>query len=276
MLRIVFLLLVLANAGYYLWSHGHLASAGLAPAVQAEPQRLEQQVQPDALRILTPSGAEQDKPVAQSELVTAPAVVEPAAKAEPEATAPAPAEQPNPAPAVDAAPAAPTPTPAPATPAPVVAAAPKEPENCFQASGIEERQAEAIRRALGALPRSQWEMVANHQAGRWMVYMGKFPDAEFQERKRVELKLLNIDFDRAGGNLEPGLSLGRFSSEEAATRQLGIFARQGVRTARVVQERPEVTTYALRLPKATASFKTEVVSLAGKNLEPKALRACVK
>ncbi|MEG2977231.1 MAG: SPOR domain-containing protein, partial [Comamonas sp.] len=87
---------------------------------------------------------------------------------------------------------------------------------------------------------------------------------------------MNIDFDRAGGNLEPGLSLGRFSTEEAAQRQLGIFTRQGVRTARVVQERPEVTTYALRLPKATASFKNDVALLAGKNLLPRALQACSK
>jgi hypothetical protein len=95
--------------------------------------------------------------------------------------------------------------------------------------------------------------------------MGKFPDAEFMDRKRGELRLMNIDFDRAGGSFEPGLSLGRFSTEEAAQRQLATFARQGVRTARVVQERPDVTTYALRLPKATPTLRNEVAALAGKN-----------
>ena len=59
--------------------------------------------------------------------------------------------------------------------------------------------------------------------------------------------------------------------KEAAQRQLATFARQGVRTARVVQERPDVTTYALRLPKATPSMRNEVAALAGKNLVPKAL-----
>ena len=53
-------------------------------------------------------------------------------------------------------------------------------------------------------------------------------------------------------------------------------SRQGVRTARVVQERPDVTTYALRLPKATPTFRNEVATLAGKNLLPKALQACPK
>jgi hypothetical protein len=114
--------------------------------------------------------------------------------------------------------------------------------------------------------------VASHQGGRWMVYMGKFPDAEFMDRKRGELRLMNIDFDRAGGSFEPGLSLGRFSTEEAAQRQLATFARQGVRTARVVQERPDVTTYALRLPKATPTLRNEVAALAGKNWCPRPCR----
>ncbi|MFD2753727.1 sporulation protein [Comamonas terrae] len=235
MLRIAFLLLVLANAGYYLWSHGQLAAWGLAPATQSEPQRLEQQIKPEALEIL---------------------------------------------PSAPPAPAAPSPEPVPAAPvaaaAATEAAAARGPAVCLQAAGVEERQADNLRRALAQLPREQWELIANHQPGRWMVYMGKFPDAEFLDRKRAELRALKIDFDRAGGNLEPGLSLGRFSTEEAATRQLTAFARQGVRTARVVQERPDVTTYTLRLPKATPALRAEVETLAGRNLDARALRACAR
>lgn len=247
MLRLAFLLLAMANAGYYLWSHGHLTTLGLAPATQSEPQRLEQQIKPEALDILTP-------------VPPAPAV-----------PAPAPAAAPEPAPAT-----APVAAAAAETPEPATATAPKGPLTCLQAGGVEERQAEHLRRALAQQPRDQWELIANHQPGRWMVYMGKFPDADFLDRKRAELRALKIDFDRAGGNLEPGLSLGRFSTEEAATRQLTSFARQGVRTARVVQERPDLTTYTLRLPKASAAFRSEVETLAGKNLDPKALRSCVR
>jgi hypothetical protein len=239
MLRIAFLLLVLANAGYYLWGHGHLAALGLAPAAQSEPQRLAQQIKPEALEIL------------------------PAAPAAPPPAGPAPAAAAPAAPAVAA-----------AAPEPAAAAAPRGPVACLQAGGVDERQAEHLRRALAQLPRDQWELIASHQPGRWMVYMGKFPDAEFLDRKRAELRALKIDFDRAGGSLEPGLSLGRFSTEEAATRQLAAFAHQGVRTARVVAERPEITTYTLRLPKATPALRAEVEALAGKNLEARALRAC--
>lgn len=52
MLRLTVLLLLLANAAYFGWSQGLLAPWGLAPAQQAEPQRLGQQIRPQALRIL--------------------------------------------------------------------------------------------------------------------------------------------------------------------------------------------------------------------------------
>jgi len=54
MLRLLVLLLVLANVGYFAWSHGALASLGMMPAVQTEPQRLATQIRPEAIRILTP------------------------------------------------------------------------------------------------------------------------------------------------------------------------------------------------------------------------------
>lgn len=53
MLRLLVLSLVLANAGYWAWSQGLLAAYGLAPGVQAEPQRLATQIQPEAIRLLT-------------------------------------------------------------------------------------------------------------------------------------------------------------------------------------------------------------------------------
>jgi len=57
MLRLTVLLLVLANAGYYTWSHGLLAGYGFAPTSQTEPQRLAEQINPEAIRILSPAEA---------------------------------------------------------------------------------------------------------------------------------------------------------------------------------------------------------------------------
>jgi hypothetical protein len=53
MLRLLVLVLVLLNAGYYGWSHGLLRNYGFGPAQQAEPQRVAQQIQPQALRVLS-------------------------------------------------------------------------------------------------------------------------------------------------------------------------------------------------------------------------------
>lgn len=59
MLRLLVLLLALANAGYWAWSQGLLAPYGLAPAMQSEPQRMATQIRPEALHLLTADEARQ-------------------------------------------------------------------------------------------------------------------------------------------------------------------------------------------------------------------------
>ena len=53
MIRLFALFLVLANALYFAWSHGDLRMLGLGPQGQSEPQRLVQQINPLAVRVLT-------------------------------------------------------------------------------------------------------------------------------------------------------------------------------------------------------------------------------
>jgi hypothetical protein len=52
MLRLAVIVLLLANAGYFAWSQGHLRPWGWAPQEQAEPQRMNQQIRPETLQIL--------------------------------------------------------------------------------------------------------------------------------------------------------------------------------------------------------------------------------
>jgi hypothetical protein len=66
MLRLFVLLLLLANAGYYAFSQGLLAAYGFAPASQSEPQRMRQQIKPEALRILDPQETAQFEKAAAS------------------------------------------------------------------------------------------------------------------------------------------------------------------------------------------------------------------
>lgn len=153
---------------------------------------------------------------------------------------------------------------------PVVAAAAGE---CLQAGIFDERQAEALRASVAGFPEGSWAFEEALISGRWMVYMGRFADGDALDKKRAELRTRNVAFDRAGGSLEPGLSLGRFSTEEAAQRELGNLARQGVRTARVVQERAEAKGYLLRLPAVTDGLRPRVEALKPA-LGGKTLRSC--
>jgi hypothetical protein len=60
---------------------------------------------------------------------------------------------------------------------------------------------------------------------------------------------MDVPFEAAGVSaLEPGLSLGNFPTQQAATQQLNALAQRGVRTARVVQARAESRGQWLRLP----------------------------
>jgi hypothetical protein len=52
MLRLVVLLLFLANAAYFAWSQGLLSESGLAPAKSSEPQRVAQQIKPESVQLL--------------------------------------------------------------------------------------------------------------------------------------------------------------------------------------------------------------------------------
>ena len=55
MLRALALALLLANLGYFVWGQGLLAAYGLKPARHSEPERLAQQIRPEALQLITPT-----------------------------------------------------------------------------------------------------------------------------------------------------------------------------------------------------------------------------
>lgn len=236
MLRFFVLALLLANAGYFAWSQGFMQEWGLAPAQQAEPQRLQQQIRPEALHI---SGAKVQAPVA--------------------------------APAAE--PAAGTASTEPAAAAPASTAAASSAAECLQAGVFDEDQADALRRAAAALPQGSWSLQRTTIAGRWMVYMGRFADGDALAKKRAELRELGVPFDRPNNpSLEPGLSLGRFSTEEAAQRGLSNLNAKGVRTARVLQERADAPGFMLRLPAVDDALRPQLdalrPALAGKTLRP--------
>lgn len=161
---------------------------------------------------------------------------------------------------------------APAATAPAEATAAAAAE-CLQAGVFEERQAEALRAAAAGLPQGSWLLEPTPVPGRWMVYMGRFEDLETLDKKRAELRARKVDHDRAGGTLEYGLSLGRFNSKDAAERELANLGNKGVRTARVIQERPESPGFTLRLPAVTDALRPQLDALRPA-MAGKTLRSC--
>lgn len=242
MLRLAVIVLLLANAGYYAWTQGLMHTWGLEPQDPSEPQRLEQQIRPETLRILQATPPPKSGP-ADSEPTALP-------------SAPAPADTPT------------------ATALPGSATAPRPASTeCLQAGVFDDRQADALRTAAASLPKGSWELEATPLPGRWMVYMGRFDDIAALNKKRTELRALQINVDRAGGALEYGLSLGRFSSRNGADRELANVSARGVRTARVVQERPDTTGFTLRLPAVTETLRPQL-SVLRSAMAGKTLRAC--
>ena len=221
MLRLLVLVLLLANAGYFAWTQGLLADYGFAPAVQAEPQRLAQQIKPQAMQLLTAADARQ--------LESAPS---------------------------------------PATPAPA-------PAECLQAGLFSPEQSTALRTGLeSSMPIGSWTLESSVEPGRWIVYMGKYNSEDALVKKRTELRGLGVSFEAlVNPALGPGLSLGHYGSQAEAERELAKAATRGVRTAKVVQERPEARGQLLKLPAADAAIKAKLEALKPQ-LAGKPLQAC--
>ena len=239
MLRWMVGLLLLANAVYFAWTQGHLAALGFAPTEQSEPERLQGQIKPEALRLLNgPDLA-----------VTPAAPVKPAT--------------------------ATTGRTDPVEPAPHAAQTVVEtPTACWQASGFNDAQATALKRELTrlGLPGDRWSLSEIRTGGRWVVYMGRYND-DLLQRKKEELRQLKVEFRTlTAPPLGNGLALGTYSTEDAAEQGLKDVVRKGVRSARVAQERDPSSSYTLRLPAITpdehAVLKTLGSALAGKSLQP--------
>ena len=132
---------------------------------------------------------------------------------------------------------------------------------CLQVGAFDDKQIEAVRHAAAALPSGSWRIEQVTLPSRWMVYIGKLADASAVAAKRAEVRALGVDTDRPGPDFEPGLSLGRFSSEEAAQRALTGIAKKGVRSAHVVQDRNKTPSFILRLPAADAAQRAQLRTL---------------
>ncbi|MDB5860109.1 MAG: hypothetical protein JWQ76_3798 [Ramlibacter sp.] len=217
MLRLIVLLLLLANGGYFAWSQGYLLPWGVGPLQQAEPQRLAQQIKPEAIRVLKADDLKRAETAA--------------------------------------------------------AQTPRPPE-CLATAALDDSAVTSLRPVLDTWPAGSWSFEPLVEPARWIIYMGKYAGVEQVARKRAELRQLGISFEApANPELEPGLSLGGFTSEAAANQQLQALADGGVHTARVVQERPEQRGQRLVLAAVDDNLRPRLDELKAP-LNARPLKAC--
>ncbi len=221
MLRLLVVLLLLANGAYFAWSRGYLAVVGLAPVPQSEPARMRSQIKPELVRVQRSADAR------PQEL----AALGPTGLTGPTGTT--------------------------GTTAPNPAAA--KPPECLQSALFTDKLAQAVRSAAEALPSGTWLLEPVEESGRWIVYMGKYTAADVMAKKRAELRQLDVSVEPLQNpTLEPGISLGGFPTKVEATKELADLNKRGVRTAKVVQEKPPVQGLVLRLPAVDEALRGQL------------------
>ena len=208
LLRWFVALALLANVGYAAWNAGALARVGLVPASERDPGRLEQQIRPTALRVLTPQAA-------------AAAVVTPAS-----------------APVVG--PPLPAPAAAPASAVESMAGA-SAPLACLEIGPLDNAAAvDAAERTLATvLPDRPWAREQRPAGAQYVVFVGPVLSREAARQRRDELVKLKMSFEAvelpggASSEKQGGYSLGKHDSETAAQAALDALRERGLRNARV-------------------------------------------
>ena len=170
---------------------------------------------------------------------------------------------------------------APAAPQPVASidvqtlAMPPAGTACLQVGLFTGQQARVLRpRLLAGLPEGSWSLESSDESNRWIIYMGKYVSKDAMNRKRLKLEQLGLAFQPpASPLLNPGLSLGSFGSKADAEEVLMQMNQRGLRSARVVLERPDLPSLWLRLPVADAAMRTQLDDLKPQ-FAGKAIQSC--
>ncbi|HZR67772.1 MAG TPA: SPOR domain-containing protein [Burkholderiales bacterium] len=210
-MRIVFFLLLLANMAFFAWTWFTQNASG-------ESQLVDQQLHPEAIKLLTPDQ------VAKASAKQVPKPSQAAAKSEPEAAAPRKAPGPAAGKTADA-------QPAPKAPAPVKVAA------CVELGAFNAADAAKVEQALAplALGARVSQRHVEETAGFW-VYVPPQSNRQGANRKVAELRKLGVgEFFIVQDDPEYryAISLGVFKSREAARSRLAELRTKGVRSARV-------------------------------------------
>lgn len=274
MLRLLALLLLLANLLYFGWTLGWLdAVVGIRASGDREPARLARQLRPELVRLIEPAAsaaaAETAASTAASASVsdTVDGAASAASAAATTAAASMPASAPASAPATTAAPAPAAPASAAASAASAVAAAASATASqCLEAGPLQAGQLAALQAALKpVMPDGGWTERNVAGSGEFLIYMGPYPDAGWIERKKEELSRIRgglpYQVVESPPELARGISLGRFASQADAQARLDQYKTRGIRTARVVRAGDGPQRSYLRVGAADAPLAARLATL---------------
>jgi hypothetical protein len=227
-MRGLLIALVVANLLVLAWSLDVLP--GVSRHREREPERLRQQVHPEAVQLITPTAAS--------------AALEAAA-----------AQRSN----VTSAPSA----------AAAIAAADASATVCLEAGPFAAGEVAAAERGLRELkwPSLEWTPQRSERGGSYIVYQGRFADDTAMARRRDDYRRQQITAEevRNSPDLQPGLQFGRYDTRAAADAALAQLGQQGVKAARVVTINIPVMVTLLRVERADGALAARLTQL---NLPP--------
>jgi hypothetical protein len=150
---------------------------------------------------------------------------------------------------------------------------------CLNAGVFNDKQSAVLKQAFSTkLPDLRWRFEETNVPARWIVYMGKYPNNTMRDLKKSQLDQIKVRYEvLTEGSLEPGLSLGSHATQLTANQALQQLVKQGVRTARVLQESPDQKGQTLVVPaieEASRSKLNAVYASLAAQLENKFLQVC--
>jgi hypothetical protein len=227
-MRGLLIALVVANLLVLAWSLDVLP--GVSRHREREPERLRQQVHPEAVQLITPTAASaalQAAAAQRSNVAAAPSLAAASAAADASATV------------------------------------------CLEAGPFAAGEVAAAERGLRDLkwPGIDWTAQRSERGGSYIVYQGRFADETAMARRRDDYRRQQITAEevRNSPDLQPGLQFGRYDTRAAADTALAQLAQQGVKAARVVTINIPVVVTLLRVERADGALAARLTQL---NLPP--------
>lgn len=235
MLRGFVAALLVANLLLLAWTLGWLdVLPGGVRHSEREPERIDRQVNPDAIQLIAPTAASAALQAAATVRTNLP------------------------------------PPPASAAAGNTAAGMPDaERPACLEAGPFAAGEVVAAERGLRELqwPALNWVNIKSERGGAFIVYQGRFADDAAMARRREDLRRQQIGVEelRSSPDLQPGLLFGRFDSRAAADDAVAQLAQRGVKNARVVTITAPVVVTLLRVERADAALAARLSQL---NLPP--------